>query len=271
MNLEDVDYEVLNPGGNETALVMGLEYSDEERKIINNKILKQNDDVEQVGFMDIKKRRLEMAGGEFCLNATRCAIWKILNGKVGSVDLTVSGNNNVLTGQILENKDVYVKLPVNKNISEIVTDNILFQIIKIDGILLAVFSEELSKNYIKKLKQNEEDTKKELKKLMSKFKTKENAVGIILLEQAEEQIKINPIIWVKTIDTVFYETACGSGSLAAAYAKYVQDKEQCFKILQPSGYSISVSIDMDKEYVKDVRLSGCIVERKINNGGKKYE
>ena len=66
MNLEDVDYEVLNPGGNETALVMGLEYSDEERKIINNKILKQNDDVEQVGFMDIKKRRLEMAGGEFC-------------------------------------------------------------------------------------------------------------------------------------------------------------------------------------------------------------
>lgn len=32
--------------------------------------------VEQVGFLSNKTNRLEMAGGEFCMNATRCAVYE---------------------------------------------------------------------------------------------------------------------------------------------------------------------------------------------------
>jgi len=55
-------YKILNPGGNRTALVLGNEYSTEEKKIINNEILKNNKEVEQVGFISLNEKKLSMAG-----------------------------------------------------------------------------------------------------------------------------------------------------------------------------------------------------------------
>ena len=85
-------YKVLNPGGNKTAIVFGNNYNKEERKIINTEILRNNKDVEQVGFISEKENKLEMAGGEFCVNATRCAIWEYLKGKRGKIRLEFSDN-----------------------------------------------------------------------------------------------------------------------------------------------------------------------------------
>ena len=67
-NILDTNYKILNPGGNKTAIVIGNEYSKKEKKQINDKILMENLDVEQVGFIDTKEIKLEMAGGEFCIN-----------------------------------------------------------------------------------------------------------------------------------------------------------------------------------------------------------
>lgn len=63
-----VNYKILNPGGNKTAIVIGNEYSTKDKKEINDEILKENPEVEQVGFIDTKESKLEMAGGEFCVN-----------------------------------------------------------------------------------------------------------------------------------------------------------------------------------------------------------
>ena len=95
---------------------------------------------------------------------------------------------------------------------------------------------------------------------MKKIKTKENAIGIILLEKLNYKIKINPIVWVKTVDTLYYETACGSGSLATAiYTSYIE-KENTFEIIQPSNYSIFVELNIEKEIIKNAKLLGKIVE-----------
>lgn len=75
---QEVTYKILNPGGNKTALVFGNDYREEEKKQINDQILQENQEVEQVGFLEQKEKKLEMAGGEFCVNATRCAIWQYL-------------------------------------------------------------------------------------------------------------------------------------------------------------------------------------------------
>ena len=117
---ENIKYKIFNPGGNKTAIVIGNEYNDKEIKQINDKILKENLDVEQVGFIDIKKNKLEMAGGEFCVNATRCAIWEYLKGKKGEIELKVSGCNEKIRGGITEQKDVYVDIPINKEMSDII-------------------------------------------------------------------------------------------------------------------------------------------------------
>lgn len=46
----------------------------------------------------IKERKLEMAGGEFCVNATRCAIWKYLNKTTGNILMQVSGCKELIEG-----------------------------------------------------------------------------------------------------------------------------------------------------------------------------
>ncbi len=256
----DINYRILNPGGNKTAIVIGNEYTSEEKKKINNKILKENRDVEQVGFINKNEYKLEMAGGEFCVNATRCAVWEYLKGIPGKIKLQVSGYKNKIIGEIKEDKNVYVNMLIKNKITNIMEIKEKFNLIKLDGILIAVIDEENSKEYIEKLKMDEEKTKLELRKIMKKFNTQENAVGIILLEKQDEKIKINPIIWVKTIDTLYYETACGSGSLATAIYKNYIDGTQELEIIQPSGYSIKIKINKNKEYIESAIVSGKVME-----------
>lgn len=256
----EIEFEILNPGGNKTALVIGNEYSDEERKIINAKILNENKEVEQVGFISKIENQLEMAGGEFCVNATRCAIWEYLNGKNGEMEIKVSGCKSKIIGGITEQRQVYVNLPIHKKMNDLIEKKGKFNLVKLDGILLGVVDEETSKDEIEKLKNDEQIAKLEFKKMMQTFNTSEKAVGIILLEKEKTKIKINPVIWVKTIDTLYYETACGSGSLATAIYKNSTQGIEKLEIMQPSGYSISINLDKKQDVVEKARITGKVEE-----------
>lgn len=264
---KDFKYKILNPGGNKTALVIGNMYLPNEKKIINDFILKENKDVEQVGFINEKENKLEMAGGEFCVNATRCAIWEYLNKTSGMLDIEVSGCKEKIEGGMDSKGNVFAKLKINKDISSIVKPNGKFNYIELDGILQIVVNEKDSKEYIDKLKQDNEKTKLELKEIMKNVETNQNAVGIILLEKDQEKLKIYPIIWVKTIDTLFYETACGSGSLATAIYKNSIEKAENFEVIQPSGYSINVELNIIDGKIKNSIISGKVLE---GNGEIKY-
>ena len=256
--MKEYKYKILNPGGNKTALVLGNEYSVEEKKIINNEILKNNKDVEQVAFISLNENKLDMAGGEFCMNATRCAVYEYLKGKAGEIKIYSAGID--LEGGINNQKEVYVKIPINKQENEIIIKNNEYSIVKLDGILLIVMDEVNSKKYINILKEDENNAKIELKKLMIQLKTKEKAVGIILLEENSKVIKIHPVIWVKEIDTVYYETACGSGSLATAIYLNSISQANSFIILQPSKYIINVKLDIKDNYLINAVVSGVVEE-----------
>ena len=260
-------YKIFNPGGNKTALVIGDEYSKDEKKIINDEILKENIDVEQVGFISTKEKKLNMAGGEFCVNATRCAIWQYLSGKEGKMDIKVSGMKSKIQGGIDSNKNVYAIMNINKDISNLVEEKEGICLIKLDGITLGVINEYTSKSYIEELKTNEEKAKQRLKEIMKKFNTNENAVGIILTEKIDEEckdkIKIYPIIWVRTIDTLYYETACGSGSLAVSiYKNYICGIKK-LEVIQTSNYSINVNITTENnkecKILNSAEISGVVL------------
>lgn len=254
------NYKILNPGGNKTAIVMDENYTKEQKKEINDRILKENSDVEQVGFISKEEKKLQMAGGEFCVNATRCAIWEYLKGECGEIELSVSGYKDKITGGISRKKDVYVNLKINRKIRDILERKGEFNLVKLDGILLAVVDEENSKRYIRNLRKDENKAKNQWKEIMKTFGTLENAVGIILLERENEKIKINPIIWVKTIDTLYYETACGSGSLATAIYKNNLEGIENLEILQPSGFCIKINLKKEQEMIQNVRISGKVME-----------
>lgn len=260
-NVGEIKYKVLNPGGNKTALVNGSEYTDNQKKLINKMIMEENSRVEQVGFLSNKTNRLEMAGGEFCINGTRCAVYEYLGGKEGEIEISVSGTNKMILGKVLNDKKVEIQLDIGKNIADLYEIKNDFTCIKIDGILIAILDEEKSKTYIQKLNENEEKTKNELKQLMiAELDSKEKAIGIILLEKELKKVKINPIVWVKEIDTVFYETACGSGSLGTAIYNYLKNKDKRIEIIQPSGYSINVELKENKNYIEKAIISGIVEE-----------
>lgn len=131
---------------------------------------------------------------------------------------------------------------------------------KLDGIRLAVVAGKEAKEQIRKLKEEEEKAKNELKEIMKEFDTDENAVGMILLEEENGKTKINPVIWVKTIDTIYYETACGSGSLATAIYKNKVEGSENSEIVQPSGYSIYIRLKKQSDTIQKAVVMGKVME-----------
>ncbi len=261
LSIGEIKYKILNPGGNKTALIKGCAYTNNQKKLINKMIMDKYSQVEQVGFLSNKINRLEMAGGEFCMNATRCAIYEYSKENKEKVELSVSGTNKKLIGRKLNDNKVEVKLDIGKNIEELIEAKNEFTCVKIDGILIAILDEEKSKKYIQKLRENEETTKDELKQLMiTEIASEEKAIGIMLLEKESGKIKINPIVWVKEIDTVFYETACGSGSLGIAIYNYLKNKDKKIELIQPSGYSINIELEGNNNYIENAIISGIIEE-----------
>ena len=257
---EEVEYKIFNPGGNKTAIVIDKNYDAFEKREINNYILRNNTDVEQVGFISKTQNELKMAGEEFCVNATRCAIWNYLNGNEGEIEIQVSGYSKKIIGGITSDRCVYVELPINREVDKFVETNYVFNFVKLEGILLAVVNENYSKIYIEKLHENEEYLKSYLKEIMKEFQTVEKAVGIVLLEKENEKVKINPIIWVKEIDTLYYETACGSASLATVIYKNCIEKEDVSEIIQPSGNSIFIELEQEDNIIKTAIVKGLVKE-----------
>lgn len=261
ISIPKIEYKILNPGGNKTALVKSTKFKDKQKCLINRLIMEKYLEIEQVGFLSNETNRLEMAGGEFCMNATRCAIYEYSKENEDSIEISVSGTNNSLKGRVLNDNKVEIKIDISKNIDELIEVQNDFILVKIDGILIVIFDEEKSKEYIRKLKDNEELAKKELKEFMNKnIQTTEKAIGIMLLENVLDKIKINPVVWVKDIDTVFYETACGSGSLATAIYNYYNCKEEMLEIIQPSGYTVNIELDTKKQLIENAIITGIVEE-----------
>ena len=98
-SVTNVKYSIYRPAGNDTAFVYGLEYTQEQRKKINDLIMAKHPNVEQVGFIELNhKPELQMAGGEFCGNATRSAASIYLNGKSGDLQMFVNSKDLINAG-----------------------------------------------------------------------------------------------------------------------------------------------------------------------------
>ena len=85
-------------------------------------------------------------------------------------------------------------------------------------------------------------------------------------ETEQELLKINPIVWVKAIDTLFYETACGSGTTAVCMVEaFLKKQNQKIDVLQPSGLVITASIINEEGHISKATISG-----NVETDGKTY-
>ena len=249
-----INYYLYDMCGNKTALVEGDNIDKSTRKKINDKIMNQNSDIEQVGFVSRKEFKLTMAGGEFCGNATRGTAYYYLNGRKGEIPIKVS-NNIVLRAGVTEDGKAWTEMPLYKKDSQIrKLDDSIYEVI-MDGINFIILEEKISKKYL----MVKDDLKKKAKEMIDKYDISESeATGVIFKElDNDNKIKINPVVWVKSVDTLFYENACGSGTTAVAMLESMKCREsKRLEIVQPSEEIIIASIDFNNNKIEKATICG---------------
>ena len=262
-SVTNVKYSIYRPAGNDTAFVYGLEYTQEQRKKINDLIMAKHPNVEQVGFIELNhKPELQMAGGEFCGNATRSAASIYLNGKSGDLQMFVNSKDLINAGVDKEGK-AWCEIPLyhGDDVSTEIEPGIF--IAKMNGMVTVVVQDDKAKKYL--------DDRDNLKSWGMNFIHKyhleySEAVGVMFCEIVKGVIKINPIVWVKAIKTLFYETACGSGTTATCMVEAFLKKQSVkIDILQPSGLIITADIIYEEGSFKKATILG-----NVETDGKTY-
>ncbi len=241
------DYYIYYPGGNTTALVLG----DNSQDYIKTTalIMGKNPSIEQVGFLKAPVLQntdlhLEMMGGEFCGNAARCAAvhYYKSTGK-DNVALTVSGFLGVLKAQI-QGDNVTLTIP-GEFLKSLTFQN--YGQVNFSGISYAVFNSAIPSQ--------------QREKIVNNFDPAIPAVGIIELKKLVSGTKIVPHVYVRQTQTFISESACASGSLAAALVLWRQEgypKNFFTAIGQPSGSNYKITINGNKETLIDLMLSGPV-------------
>jgi len=207
-------YEIYDLGGNPTAIIFI------EGEISPEQIMKDNPEVEQVAIIQSVKGDVctfKMAGGEFCGNACRavaefmrrnynkskCKI--IING------IVIDANSDGKTSQIQLEQNSLVKTCFE---NFVIMNGITHVIVKGQG--------------------NETQARK-IKKDANDRGITSDAFGVMFLDGNA----INPFVWVETAKTFYNETACLSGSIAAAI--YLGATK--IEIIQPTGSPYLIAFD----------------------------
>ena len=227
-------------GGNATAIVVLNEAMDREHYSSQGATLMDDTEkfgVEQAGFLVPGDSHFEMSGGEFCGNAARAAamLFSKFDDDVESCVFTMSGYEGPVKGSVVwaddNNANVTVhfeNLPVEvKPLT--VSGNIPAELVDLGGIVHVLIEGELPEDY-----------EAQHKAITAELGLQERgAVGVNWISRHDDDVMLHPVVWVRSIDSFFYETACGSGSIAAAAATGSEN------IVQPSGQTILVHRDGD--------------------------
>jgi len=224
-------------GGNETVLQMVRgSGGDEADRRAGEALLKVYPVAEQAGLVYARSRKLEMAGGEFCGNASAAAAVLLANEESATVQYTVSGFKGDVTAvvELLEPNRYHVRTAfsgMNYSAESLVCKGVSLNVVDMKGIVHIVIEDDFPV----------ETYESKHAELVEALNLRDrDAVGVIWCKRQSPGVQINPVVWVREVDTLFYESACGSGSIAAALCTGER------KILQPTGEYINIEIDGDR-------------------------
>ena len=231
-------YKIYTPGGNPTLIIENLDnkISRNDYANISNDKMNQFPEIEQVGFMEKGEKtdfRLQMMGGELCINALRCA-GKWAYEQTGKLENNIESVGTIFKTFIEEPDLVGIYLPKKYKKEDLVNN---LQLITLDGISHFVTTDIIRKD----------ELANQLQFLAEKYShllENVSAIGLMVLNKEH----ITPFVWVKETNSKILETACGSGTLAAYIA--LDGNKSTFT--QPSGFDFFVSEDDDNFVLKSV-------------------
>ena len=232
-----------DPAGNITLFVLDPVPKGDRAGLASR--LMEGSDVEQVGFVCSPVMggagRMEMAGGEFCGNATR-AFGMLLARQLGGasqVQVEVSGCDRPVTVDVdLAAGTARAQMPLPRGVGRTEVDGCPATMVDLVGIAhLVVENVPPSLEFFQKA----EPLFRDIPDL--------DAYGVIFLDSAKGAI--TPLVKVPTADSLVWEGSCGSGSLAAAIAQSRNAPDGPFvrTYLQPAGTVEAAVLRRDGEAV----------------------
>lgn len=268
INWKKYIYEIIIPWGNPTALIeleKNSNISNLEKKEINDKIMLDNKRIEQVWFIykDIKNPELEMAWWEFCGNATRATVYKYFKDYWEKIkNISVSWTEKKLKTFIEKKWNNYIsqtQMPIYTNPKNIEKIDEYTYIVNMDWITHIVIENQKLNNL-----GTEEIKIKAMKKInifQKKYKYLQNksCLWVIYIKDNWKNKKINPVVFVRSINTIFYETACWSWTCAIWMIEALKKEKNIeIDILQPSGFIISTKVEFNWKSFWSAYIKGLI-------------
>lgn len=258
-----LDFVKYSPGGNPTILVTGPKLSAQARAAVAAELMHpQHLVAEQVGFIDLAASppRLDMMGGEFCLNATRCLVYEMWHaglflplagaddyfGLVQSSGLEQPAQVRVKNARNTpadKPAECFVQLEVKREIVEVDKGALLVRLPGICHLLLDERYHDLPEYPMVATRE----------RLGRYGLLDEAACGVIwhrmepIAEKNLTACRITPIIHVAATKSCVAETSCGSGTLALALAlvpkmSFEGDGQALMRVVQPSGEAIKLRV-----------------------------
>lgn len=289
-------YSIFDPAGNITALVEG-DVLPEKRPLIASQIMKSHPEVEQVGFVQFAnsdKRgfnaELNMAGGEFCGNASMCtaALYAMRHPakpdcRQIDVKLRVSGMAQPVISHLYRKTDQHflasIQLPSYLSIQNKYFSFEQYQgnipVVELEGISHCIISPE--SGFWTLL--SEKDTAEQAIKLWCD-QLKSSGLGLIFVQKRScgplllqtvnslsgfglidapqghlDCYKMIPLVYIPKSQTIFWENSCASGSCSVGM--YLAEKtgaDSCILLDEPGGHHISVNLPKLKKNVLIVEI-----------------
>lgn len=211
-----------SPCGNTTILVRESSLSPADRARVAAEIIAPGHlEAEQAGYVDTAAPvpRLDMMGGEFCVNATRAFAALLAeegklspeSGGLGGI-VSVSGMPERLRVRVRRlaahrfESAVLLDLPQAPPLENVAPGMYLVRVPGIAHLVLDAAAHPLPA-----------DKDRDTAALFARFGLLgEDAAGCIWLHREPSGLRITPFVWVRGTGTTYAETACGSGTLAAS-------------------------------------------------------
>lgn len=237
-------YSIFDPTGNITALIEGSCSSEEIADL-----MRADPEIEQAGFVREAYNTesgfdavLEMAGGEFCGNASMCAAaWLAIRKNAGDMKarLKVSGTEEPVDVFLKKNEDggfqADVLMPKALEIREtVLSDGEVsgsVPLVKWEGLSHVIIEEGSVFSYLGKGKAGAEAAVKNWCRSLSA-----KGLGLMFLKGNGERLEMAPLVYIPGSDTIFWEHSCASGSSAAGmYLAQKTNREVTAELAQPGG------------------------------------
>lgn len=261
--MRQLSFSKWSPGGNTTLLFPASGLATETQTCLAREAL----DAavlggEQAGFYDADSHDLRMAGGEFCVNASRAfgALLALAQDGVGlattTADITVSGWHSPLHLRVRGHLPVWQVeaqlclpdcpvLPLEEDV----------RLVRLPGICHVLVDA--------RKRPLPEDCQAAAAALRQRYDLhREPAVGVVWWRAVADVWDMVPLVSVRDAHTSVLEQACGSGALALALHLAALQPQQTYRIQQPSGSPLDVRLfSQGQKRMAGVDGSVCLLAR----------